>query len=82
MRLAAAGPSFWKAALVGAKTVKSVVSSTVGTSSATFRAAKRAVRSATTAVLEINCGKVKTLSILWIRPPFHGISCEYQHFSL
>lgn len=64
MRLAAAGPSFSKAALVGAKTVRSLPWSTVSTSLVAFKAETSSVRPASAAVEEMSCGKVKTLSIL------------------
>lgn len=80
MRLAAAGPSFSKALLDGAKTVRSLVSSTTDTRLVAFSAATRSVKPASRAVSEMSCGKVKTLSILWMMPPFHGISYVYERF--
>lgn len=80
MRFAAAGPSFSKAALVGAKTVRSLVSSTADTSSVASRPSTRVVNPASVAVVEMGSGTVKTLSILWMMPPFHGISYVHERF--
>lgn len=64
-----AEPMFWKAWLVGAKTVTSGVVLTVSTRLAETRAPRTEVRPAAVAVSETELGMVRTVSIMWITPP-------------
>lgn len=58
-----------KAALVGAKMVRSGVVSTAATRSAVVRAPASAVRLAARAVVEALAGTVRTVSMMWTTPP-------------
>ena len=74
-----AEPIAWNAAFDGAKIVTSFKPSTVETRSAVVRAPVREVRFAPAAVLDGDCGTVKTVSITWMTPPenarsYKGIS--------
>ena len=67
--LPTADPIASNAALLGAKTVKSLAPSMVSTRLAVVRAPATALRPAATAVVEIFWGIVSTLSMTWITPP-------------
>lgn len=77
VRLAAAGPSFLNAALVGAKMVKSWVQLTSATRSAVAKAETRSVNPSNVAVSETSDGTVKTVSMTWMMPPSNWISWEF-----
>jgi hypothetical protein len=58
-----------KASLVGAKMVRSGVSSTALTRFVALRAPYKAVRLAARAVSEVLTGRVRTVSMIWTTPP-------------
>lgn len=68
-RLLVAEPIAWKAALEGAKIVRSLRSSMAATRFAAVRAPTREVRPALIAVTLSDSGTVRTVSMMWTTPP-------------